>query len=404
MAGGSFPRRAGGALLALAVAGACAASLGCRRAPATSPVAERFVGELRFPPAELRLRVRALAIPLSGAVEEAADRAAARASSPEVRRAALGFKIDAVPRLHEALLRQDPGLALLDAWALGVQISAWLGEGPGREVFGESAADLAAAGRAIESQTEELADRAIPSEEALRRVRNRVRRLAAERPLGASVAGRRSLADVLARLNRDEDVGILATVGGLAETVGDLQTRLDLANAYVPKMAGWQAGLLLSDAVPRARLEASLDRAESLAEAAGRALERLENAPDFLAAERAAAFEALRTERIAVQEALRADLASALQHLTREREAVAADLDRARVETLAALRGEREAALEDLEAMSRRLGGEAAAGARGLLRSAALPAGIALAVPLLAWVVGVLLILRRLPGAAPPAR
>src|SRR5262245_19742585 len=57
---------------------------------------------------QARLRMRALVGPLSGDIIESADRIMAGTTDPAVKRAALLWKIEAVPALREALFRPDP--------------------------------------------------------------------------------------------------------------------------------------------------------------------------------------------------------------------------------------------------------------------------------------------------------
>ena len=56
---------------------------------------------------ELRIRVRALAGPYVGAIEEAADDAAQRCRDPAIRVQALEWKLGSIPQAQDALLQAD---------------------------------------------------------------------------------------------------------------------------------------------------------------------------------------------------------------------------------------------------------------------------------------------------------
>src|SRR5215467_10584390 len=57
---------------------------------------------------QLRLRVRALVGPVTGNIESAADEIAASSTDARIQRAALDWKIDAVPAIREALFLPTP--------------------------------------------------------------------------------------------------------------------------------------------------------------------------------------------------------------------------------------------------------------------------------------------------------
>ena len=67
---------------------------------------------------QIRLRMRALVGPLCGEIEQAADRIAAGTTNRTVQRAALEWKIEAVPAMRGALFQPDPLTALVDVWAV----------------------------------------------------------------------------------------------------------------------------------------------------------------------------------------------------------------------------------------------------------------------------------------------
>ena len=61
---------------------------------------------------QVRLRMRSLVGPMCGEIERTADQIAAETADPGVRKAALRWKIEAVPTLSAALFQPEPFTAL----------------------------------------------------------------------------------------------------------------------------------------------------------------------------------------------------------------------------------------------------------------------------------------------------
>src|SRR4249920_406059 len=88
---------------------------------------------------QARLRMRSLVGPMCGEIERTADQIAAGTSDPAVRRAALRWKIDAVPALSAALFQPEPMTAVLDSWVFFNQMADFFETGAGKDQLGESA-------------------------------------------------------------------------------------------------------------------------------------------------------------------------------------------------------------------------------------------------------------------------
>jgi hypothetical protein len=67
---------------------------------------------------QLRLRMRSLAGPMSGQIEQAADQIIAGTTDDAVKRGALQWKIAGVPAIRKALFEPDPFSAVMDTWVL----------------------------------------------------------------------------------------------------------------------------------------------------------------------------------------------------------------------------------------------------------------------------------------------
>src|SRR4029079_265040 len=86
---------------------------------------------------QLRLRMRGLVGPMCGEIEQAADRIMASTTNRVVQRAALVWKIEAVPELREALFQPDPLTAAIDTWVLCCPMADYFDTGPGKAALGD---------------------------------------------------------------------------------------------------------------------------------------------------------------------------------------------------------------------------------------------------------------------------
>jgi hypothetical protein len=343
-------------------------AVGCRlnTLPPTSGLAER--ANLSVVGSELRVRVRALVGPYVAALESSADEAALRCPDPAVRAGALAWKLQAVPLAQDALLQPDPLVALIDGWAYAVQLRDLLAGERGRAALGACSGAAAASMGRVAEQGRAIVAGLAPDDVA--RADRFVRRWASEHPLQALAAPRATVAAALAPATARKELGALAAVGTIVETMDDLMVRIAAYRETILKEARWTGELAA------AQVGAS-DLAARAAEDAGRIA---------LAADRMSALAA----RVPVL--LEREREAALSAVRGEREAVLADIDRQRVDTLRALQSDMDAAFGRVDGLSRGAIDEAAARAerivdRAFLRTAELVLGVAALTILAALVV-----------------
>ncbi len=319
-------RPAGGVLLSALLVASCSTS----RPP--SELHAR-VNEVTASPAEVRIRIRSLAPPFAGVVEDAADRMGALSATPEERLSAVRFKVETVPALFAALFRPDPIEALADAWVLTVQLRAFFETGRGRLFSPEARAiALEACDRLyadLLAQTREIAPGADTA-----RFETQVKEWAAAHPI-ESLAARPSTASFFARLVAEPSLGVAQTTGKIAEDLADMGLRMDFMTATLPKQARWQAEWLLFEAATapdgRGLLEAARNAGTDATRAVvllDRAIRLLETLPGSVDAQRKAVLADLRGERETILASARA-----------EREALQAFASEERKGVFAAIRG-----------------------------------------------------------------
>ncbi|QAT86947.1 methyl accepting chemotaxis protein [Corallococcus coralloides] len=329
-----FPVRVATVLLLAALCGGCA-SLEPRR----SELATR-VGHSDLSVAALRIQVRDLARRFSGLLEAMADDVAARSGSPQVAGAMLRFKSNAVPAVQSSLFQPDPVAALIDTWALLVQLRGALphyAENPSPEVVSRADETLAD----LESQVEDLW-REVTGSEDVSPARARVHAWAAEHPLTGPLVTRESTTALLSSVTDVSGGGLRSAAAGLVEDTRDLTARVDLYATSLPRQARWQAELVATDALRAPTVQAALAELGRTVDLLDRVGAVAANSPALIERERRAALDAVHAERLGLQE-----------FVTGERQAVLADVGRERQAVVDALHAERVATLQQLDGLAR---------------------------------------------------
>lgn len=308
-------------------------------------------GTITVSAAELRAAVNALADRFADQIEETSDRIGTATADPAVRRRALAFKIDAVPAVYTAAYRADPLAGVIDAWALAFQIDHYLRDGVGRDAFGP------AQGVARDGARELIAEADLVSRRVIRpgefdRARADIEAWARRNPVRYTFSSRPSCTAYTAGLRADGRDAFVA-IGSVSDTAEALSERLNTFAAQVPKVARWQAELLLAETAGERSLEAALGDVAALGSTARRVEGVLDGAPDVAGA-MATARAVIAEERRAVLDAVNAQRLATLEYATSERLAVLAAVREERLATLAALRQERIEALQEADAIKTR--------------------------------------------------
>ena len=142
----------GGLLIAQAIVGSAlwiallAPSVGCAASMRAPKIEGRGATNVAVNVNQVRLRMRSLVGPMCGEIERTADQIAAGTADPGIRKAALRWKIEAVPTLSAALFQPEPFTALLDTWVLFNQMADFFETGAGRS---NSATRLPSRSRAV---------------------------------------------------------------------------------------------------------------------------------------------------------------------------------------------------------------------------------------------------------------
>jgi hypothetical protein len=346
-------------VVALAAAWACVP----RTAHRQTDVMEK-AGTISVSAAELRATVNALADRFADQIEETADRIGTTTPDPAVRRRALAFKIDAVPAVYTAAYRAEPLVAVVDVWALAFQAEQYLRDGAGRESFGAGQGVARDGARELVAEAD-LVARSVARAGEFDRARADIEAWARSNPVRYAFSSRPSCATFAAKAH-SEGRNAFVDIGSVSDTVEALSERLNTWAALEPKLARWQAELLLSESAGERSLETALGDVGALGAAARRAQELLDHPPDAAGA-MSAARAALAEERRAALDSVNAQRLATLEYATSERLAVLAALREERIATVAALRQERIEGLREVDAIKTRAVDTAVAGLKDVV-------------------------------------
>jgi len=339
------------------------AGAGCKITPSASK-SENTVHpreDLAATQQQIRLRMRAMVEPVSGAIIESADRIMTGTTNRMVRREALLWKIQAVPAVREALFHPNPFMAIMDTWVLMWQMTDYFESGPGQKALGAAAPIAVKTCQELEKEVDTVTASMMISGN-VSDARKFARNWAKENPILYSIASRESTLSRVLERELKETFSTHELAGNVLVTLDDLSLRMDVYSAQLFDQARWQAELVAMDLASDYGLEKAMPLAETAVQSASEAvatLKRLEPAvgdtlavakstPEIISRERTATVQAAHDEISGTIEFVRAERIAALEYVTKEREAALKELS----QTIAA---ERKILSDDAEQIGRRV-------------------------------------------------
>jgi hypothetical protein len=311
---------------------------------------------------ELRIRVRALAIPFSGIMEEAADQFMKENDEPEWIRRALLWKINGIPAIQRSLFVQDPLAALLDTWVLVAQMRLYFEGGPGSDAEHIGRTHALRAVDRMEDRLKALA-LSISADGDIDHGVDLVYKIAAKAEINESFTTRAATSAELAEFTAEASPGIGSAVGALTTSLGDVWSRMDVYTVFLPKQARWQAEYMVLELAAGTDPKEIVESISNITDSIDRIATTVEVAPGLLSEEREIVLRTLQEERIIALRTLQEELKTAYEFISNERiamfsESLAAErkamleaLTVERIATMEAIRDERIAAMRDLDAI-----------------------------------------------------
>lgn len=237
--GSELRRRLGAGFVVLGLLGS-----GCNTAPPKPPLmansvkAEMTVYQLRSIDYEYASRFSQL-------VSMCATEIAASASDPEVREAALQWRMWASPQARAAAFDQDPFAGLVELWVLAIQQAQFFAEGWGATWFGDGQTCAPSTAEQLEHEAEGIAAKVVP-EADWENLRETVHRWAKNHPIEHALSVRPTARAEIASLFPARSQGGLKAVGSIEETLRDINDRITILTVQMPFEARWQAEYLVA--------------------------------------------------------------------------------------------------------------------------------------------------------------
>lgn len=256
----------------------------------------------------------------------------------KARLAILYWQINGITACRGAAFLDDPLVAALDCWALGLQEVAYYKSEEMREILGDSHELVLSQ---LEGVHEEFQRKMMSVSRNPDLIRKRIETFAAEHPLRNLSYARESVAPEMARITGDADLSAFAAVGTLDSRIQDIAERLNVYAQQIPKQFLWSTALIREEIGQNEVVQtlvqdvhdmnASLERLSTLEDRLPRLIQdQVEVGMSGLTGE----LEPLKQEMDAQRQTLFANVA-------KEREAALAEVDRQRRDTLAFITSER---------------------------------------------------------------
>jgi hypothetical protein len=339
----AFERR----LLCSMLLGSMLLVLGCASGTTRKSSTIKSLKAVKSSPAELSSRNQSLLGLYSSEIEAAADEIILQSSSPVARRQALIWKAEAIPVMQKSLLNTDPVAAIFDTWGFIFQMADYMQRPAVKEAFGEFHSVVTETLKNMDAEMEQLILAAAPSAH-IADLRQKARAWSEAHPVRSSLAGRPSADPELIRRVAQADLGTMASIKALGESLGDLSARMDSYNVYFPKQLRWQAELLLSDIARYPEVNAAKTDVQVLSNALAKTASSVDRMPELMGQAREAVRADVDAQRLAAQSFIREERVATLDDLRQERVALVGALRGERVAATADLRGERQIVLDAL--------------------------------------------------------
>jgi len=342
--------------------------IGCQSQPRKT-LLERVEAQtgkkLRTTPDQLRLKTQYAALPLSGIIEAHADMILVDTQDPDVRKAALLWKINGIPAIQQAAFQPDPFLAFSDLWVLSVQMRLFFEEGYGKEALKRWHPVAVEGTRKVESIAETLA-REISADGDISAAEEKIEAWSREHPIETLHFIRPSLTILMAAELGGQELGTFEIVEAVAVGVADLSQQMSAYADYLPKQARWQTELLLEGLTATEKVDQALSEFVRVSKDIDRLTSLAETAPNTVAKERAIILKALARDldralasldgqRRATLEVLEKERRAVMDNVKTERAAMSADITTERIAVLKEIEQQRQETLTKLEAIGERL-------------------------------------------------
>ena len=251
--------------------------------------------KIQITPSQLQVKVRALADPFSGIIEETVWALWETDQDPAWRQTLLIWQINVINAVQRATFQPVPLAALFDTWTLVEQLRDYAERGARSNRTHEQVRIVLDAVDRMEALILKIAIEA-GGEEGAANAGRLIREWADENPTD-KFATRASTESELAHWTARGNMGAMATVKSLGASLDDVMARLDLYSEYIPKQASWHAQAMAYGWLGPSETEGFFTDMSKTATAFDRIAASFERYPAVAADERRIILETIQDER-----------------------------------------------------------------------------------------------------------
>jgi hypothetical protein len=267
-----------------------------------------------------------------------------RETDPEIRRRALLFRMNTASACAVAAADNDPVAALVDVWALSVQMRQYYESPTAAAQMKAHREFVIGICRTLQEQTEEIA-RDLTSSEAVEEFTVGLEAWARENPVESPFYGRPSMVPHYSKQKNEIRQGLFDVLPGLEQRLADVSSRVALYAALLPRQLRWEAEFLMSVVATPDEYREAIQSVKLINASLSNVANTVTEAETILERQRDAVIALAREEADRMLEAVETMRTDTHDRITEARREAFADLDRQRNETLETLKSEREIVL-----------------------------------------------------------
>ncbi len=252
---------------------------------------------------EVSLRLNDFFIYYASSVEETADNIYFRTANPEIKKAALMWKLYGISAMQKAISFNDPIVCFYNAWPLSKQMIIFFEDGPGRWKLGPYYKRALNLNIQLESMLDSIFID-VGGEEDFAKHEQQINQWVTENPIKDFYFNRTSTVRLFAQWLGEEKRGLAKSVVDITEEVSNLSNKINVYADILPKQARWQVDYALMTYMTDTTLAVNPDKLMSQLD---RITRTVELTPEIIAA----SLNTIDEQRI-----------ETLQHFVAEREAV----------------------------------------------------------------------------------
>lgn len=309
---------------------------GCQTQHPSQGLLEESVADAKLSSQQLRVMVNEFVMLYAIDVEQTCDTILAETTDPRIRKNALLWKSNGIASMFRAAQRHDSLAAFLDAWILVRQTSDLLREPHGEPEFGPW--QSFALERSLEQEVllREI-ETAIGTEFPEGEEEDWVIEFAMDFPIKDLYFKRKSISSEYLERIPEKTQEMFEILGRLDANIEEMQVLLSVYAEHLPKLARWQAELLMIEATGDANVARTLQGVDVAANSVARMAGTVEILPSVVEHERRAVEQIVNQQRHASFAQIEQMRLDTLRQIQFERE-----------EILAALRSERNVVTQEL--------------------------------------------------------